>query len=114
MVAYLTLFSVEKCNLPCLFPLSLNIINDVFFVIISVECAIQGAEMNGIHQNGKDRSFEKTFPGCLGRMVNLFDLNGAVAGNRLLTDKSHQDGAYSFLFSCTTCLYFPGGKLGHL
>ncbi|XP_022849462.1 uncharacterized protein LOC111371625 isoform X1 [Olea europaea var. sylvestris] len=58
-----------------------------------VECAIQGAEMNGIHQNGKDRSFEKTFPGCLGRMVNLFDLNGAVAGNRLLTDKSHQDGS---------------------
>ncbi|CAI9776635.1 unnamed protein product [Fraxinus pennsylvanica] len=49
--------------------------------------------MNGIHQNGKNRSFEKTFPGCLGRMVNLFDLNGAVAGNRLLTDKPHRDGS---------------------
>ncbi|KAL2488052.1 hypothetical protein Fot_41344 [Forsythia ovata] len=49
--------------------------------------------MNGIHQNGKNRSFEKTFPGCLGRMVNFFDLNGGVAGNRLLTDKPHRDGS---------------------
>ncbi|CAI9770615.1 unnamed protein product [Fraxinus pennsylvanica] len=61
--------------------------------LLEVECAIPVIEMNGSHQNGKTRSFEKTFPGCLGRMVNFFDLNGAVAGNRLLTDKPHRDGS---------------------
>lgn len=47
--------------------------------------------MNGVHLSGKNGNFEKTFPGCLG-MVNLFDLNVGMAGNRLLTDKSHRDG----------------------
>lgn len=46
--------------------------------------------MNGI-QNRKGQNIEK-FPGCLGRMVNLFDLNTGVPGNRLLTDKPHQNG----------------------
>ncbi|XP_059660218.1 uncharacterized protein LOC132306712 [Cornus florida] len=46
--------------------------------------------MNGI-QNGKTRNLEKPFPGCLGRMVNLFDFGAGVAGNRLLTDKPHRD-----------------------
>ncbi|XP_019165808.1 PREDICTED: uncharacterized protein LOC109161751 isoform X2 [Ipomoea nil] len=46
-------------------------------------------------QNGKNRGLEKPIPGCLGRMVNLFDLNGGVAGNRLLTDKPHRDGSLS-------------------
>ncbi|GFZ20173.1 methyl-coenzyme M reductase II subunit gamma, putative [Actinidia rufa] len=48
--------------------------------------------MNGI-QNGKTRSLEKPFPGCLGRVVNLFDLSTGVAGNRLLMDKPHRDGS---------------------
>uniref|UniRef100_A0A5B7A9J7 DUF4378 domain-containing protein n=2 Tax=Davidia involucrata TaxID=16924 RepID=A0A5B7A9J7_DAVIN len=48
--------------------------------------------MNGI-QNGKTRNPDKPFPGCLGRMVNLFDLSTGVAGNRLLTDKPHRDGS---------------------
>ncbi|XP_044503679.1 uncharacterized protein LOC123224172 isoform X2 [Mangifera indica] len=30
--------------------------------------------------------------GCLGRMVNLFDLGTGVPGNRLLTDKQHHEG----------------------
>ncbi|XWS76155.1 hypothetical protein CRYUN_Cryun01aG0152100 [Craigia yunnanensis] len=47
--------------------------------------------MNGI-QNRKGQNIEK-FPGCLGRMVNLFDLNTGVPGNRLLTDKLHRDGS---------------------
>ncbi|CAN4093274.1 unnamed protein product [Withania somnifera] len=50
--------------------------------------------MNGF-QNGKSRSHDKLSPGCLGRMVNLFDLNSGVAGNRLLTDKPHRDGPLS-------------------
>lgn len=44
--------------------------------------------MNGI-QNRKFHTTEKPFPGCLGRMVNLFDLSSGVPGNRLLTDKPH-------------------------
>nr|XP_009780627.1 PREDICTED: uncharacterized protein LOC104229654 isoform X2 [Nicotiana sylvestris] len=44
--------------------------------------------MNGF-QNGKNSNLDKPFPGCLGRMVNLFDLNSVVAGNRMLTDKPH-------------------------
>ncbi|XP_059626124.1 uncharacterized protein LOC132269103 isoform X2 [Cornus florida] len=46
--------------------------------------------MNGI-QNGKSNNLEKSFPGCLGRMVNLFDLSTGVSGNRLLADKPYCD-----------------------
>lgn len=41
---------------------------------------------------------EKPFPGCLGRMVNLFDLSAGVSRNKLLTDKPHRDGDYSLYF----------------
>ncbi|XVF72142.1 hypothetical protein PTKIN_Ptkin12aG0096400 [Pterospermum kingtungense] len=47
--------------------------------------------MNGI-ENRKGQNIEK-FPGCLGRMVNLFDLSTGVPGNCLLTDKPHQNGS---------------------
>ncbi|XP_031112169.1 uncharacterized protein LOC116016147 [Ipomoea triloba] len=57
-------------------------------------CKYMQAEMYAV-QNGKNRGLEKPIPGCLGRMVNLFDLNGSVAGNRLLTDKPHRDGSLS-------------------
>ncbi|XAR58691.1 hypothetical protein NMG60_11014183 [Bertholletia excelsa] len=48
--------------------------------------------MNGI-QNSRSRNLEKPFPGCLGRMVNFFDLSTGVTGSRLLTDKPHRDGS---------------------
>ncbi|KAJ9565007.1 hypothetical protein OSB04_000973 [Centaurea solstitialis] len=44
-------------------------------------------------QNGKNRNPEKPIPGCLGRMVNLFDMNNVVGGNRLLTDTPYHDGS---------------------
>ncbi|XP_031122250.1 uncharacterized protein LOC116025234 [Ipomoea triloba] len=47
--------------------------------------------MNGI-QKGKTRNLKEPFPGCLGRMVNLFDLNIGVPGNKLLTENPYQDG----------------------
>lgn len=53
----------------------------------------QVLKMNGI-QNRKALNGEKPFPGCLGRMVNLFDLSTGVAGNRLLTDRPHHDGKF--------------------
>ncbi|KAJ1387218.1 DUF3741-associated sequence motif [Sesbania bispinosa] len=48
--------------------------------------------MNGV-QNRRVHNVEKPFPGCLGRMVNLFDLTAGVNGNRLLTDKPHHDAS---------------------
>lgn len=39
----------------------------------------------------KAQNREKPLPGCLGRMVNLFDLSTGVAGNRMLADKPYQD-----------------------
>lgn len=58
-----------------------------------VNCVVSGDEMNGF-QNGKNSNLDKPFPGCLGRMVNLFDLNSGVAGNRMLTDKPHGDNKF--------------------
>ncbi|KAL5859952.1 hypothetical protein ACOSQ4_001248 [Xanthoceras sorbifolium] len=50
--------------------------------------------MNGIQsRKSQNVNIDKQFPGCLGRMVNLFDLSMGVSGNRLLTDKPHYDGA---------------------
>ncbi|XP_023635647.1 uncharacterized protein LOC17880844 isoform X2 [Capsella rubella] len=40
----------------------------------------------------KGQNIESPVPGCLGKMVNLFDLGTAVNGNKLLTDKPHRDG----------------------
>ena len=58
-----------------------------FFILV--------AEMSGI-RNSKTRDFEKPFPGCLGRMVNLFELSASMHGNRMLTDRPHQDGEVFF------------------
>ncbi|XP_004493852.1 uncharacterized protein [Cicer arietinum] len=47
--------------------------------------------MNDV-QNRRVHNDDKPFPGCLGRMVNLFDLTVVtVNGNKLLTDKPHRD-----------------------
>ncbi|KAK9067511.1 hypothetical protein SSX86_011622 [Deinandra increscens subsp. villosa] len=51
-----------------------------------------GIQMSWI-QSGKSRNPEKPISGCLGRMVNLFDLNTSVGGNKLLTDRPHHDGS---------------------
>ncbi|KAA0037896.1 DUF3741 domain-containing protein/DUF4378 domain-containing protein [Cucumis melo var. makuwa] len=47
--------------------------------------------MNGI-QRRKVGNDEKPFPGCLGRMVNLFDLSTGISRNKLLTDAPHREG----------------------
>ncbi|CAL0310413.1 unnamed protein product [Lupinus luteus] len=47
--------------------------------------------MNEI-QRRKVQNVEKPFPGCLGRMVNLFDFS-PVTGNRLLTNQPHHDAS---------------------
>ncbi|KAD4584398.1 hypothetical protein E3N88_21999 [Mikania micrantha] len=44
-------------------------------------------------QNEKRRNPEKPVSGCLGRMMNLFDLNTSVRGNKLLTETPHHDGS---------------------
>ncbi|OIW05073.1 hypothetical protein TanjilG_06209 [Lupinus angustifolius] len=47
--------------------------------------------MNEI-QRRKVQNVEKPLPGCLGRMVNLFDFSH-VTGNRLLTNQPHHDAS---------------------
>lgn len=44
-------------------------------------------------QSGKNRHPEKQVSGCLGRMVNMFDLSNGTGGKKLLTDKPHHDGS---------------------
>lgn len=51
--------------------------------------------MKGMHSS-KAHNVDKPFPGCLGRMVNLFDLSSGFSGNKLLTDKPHRDGNFSY------------------
>jgi hypothetical protein len=31
------------------------------------------------------------FPGCLGRMINMFDLSNGVVATKMLTEKAHRD-----------------------
>lgn len=64
-----------------------------------------GVKMNGIQsRKAQNINVDKQFPGCLGRMVNLFDMSTSVSGNRLLTDKPHYDGDY---FSLCSIRLFP-------
>ncbi|KAI7752877.1 hypothetical protein M8C21_011593 [Ambrosia artemisiifolia] len=45
------------------------------------------------NQNYTNKNSQSPIPGCLGRMVNLFDLNTSLGGNRLLTEKPHYQGS---------------------
>ncbi|KAF6144356.1 hypothetical protein GIB67_024583 [Kingdonia uniflora] len=52
-----------------------------------------GTEMSEI-QNKRARYLEKSYPGCLGRMVNMFDFGpGVTTLNKMLTEKAHRDGS---------------------
>ena len=52
--------------------------------------------MNGF-QNPQAHNIEKPFPGCLGRVVNLFDQSAGIPENRLLANKPHGAGEIPFL-----------------
>ncbi|XP_076958638.1 uncharacterized protein LOC143634436 [Bidens hawaiensis] len=43
--------------------------------------------------NERNKNIGSPIPGCLGRMVNLFDLNTSLGTNKLLTDKPHYEGS---------------------
>ena len=60
--------------------------------------------MKEVRRRKARNKMEKPFPGCLGRMVNLFDLSAGVSSNKLLTDKPHRDGDFPFLFCQLLCL----------
>ncbi|KAI3732731.1 hypothetical protein L1987_63938 [Smallanthus sonchifolius] len=64
----------------------------VLFSIHDSHTESPGMKMSWI-QNGKSRNPEKPISGCLGRMVNLFDLNTGVGGNKLLTENPHHYGS---------------------
>jgi hypothetical protein len=39
------------------------------------------------------------FPGCLGRVINMFDLSNGVVATKMLTEKAHRDGTcFSYAF----------------
>lgn len=59
--------------------------------LITDSCETAGTKMNEL-RGRKVQKIESPIPGCLGKMVNLFDLGTAVNGNKLLTDKPHRDG----------------------
>lgn len=43
------------------------------------------------------------FPGCLGRVINMFDLSNGVVATKMLTEKAHRDGMpllCSFILCC--------------
>ncbi|XP_031404907.1 uncharacterized protein LOC116213909 [Punica granatum] len=61
-------------------------------------------------QNNKSHKNDKQFPGCLGRMVNLFDLSAGVSANRLLTDKPHRDGLSRSRSDVARILGTPAGN----
>lgn len=44
------------------------------------------------YKNTRAYKIDKQVPGCLGRMVNLFDVSAGVSANKLLTDKTHLEG----------------------
>ncbi|GMI73524.1 TON1 Recruiting Motif 20 [Hibiscus trionum] len=68
--------------------------------------------MNGI-QNRKGQNIEK-FPGCLGRMVNLFDFNLGVPRNSLLSDKPHRDDGSSLTRSQSDLVRMASPTFGDL
>ena len=56
------------------------------------------------HETKQDLQVLVPFPGCLGRMINMFDLSNGVVATKMLTEKAHRDGTYfSYPF-----LLFPG------
>ena len=53
--------------------------------------------MNGF-QNRKGQDLQKPLPGCMGKMINIFDLSTGMPRTKLLTEKPHQDGNFSLEF----------------
>ncbi|KAJ0967377.1 hypothetical protein J5N97_024294 [Dioscorea zingiberensis] len=44
-------------------------------------------------QNRRRPESQKQLPGCMGRMMNMFDLSAGMPGTKLLTDRAHRDGS---------------------
>lgn len=84
--------------------------NEERVIIDVLECSFAGINMNAIHHDHKNCKFEETYAGCLGRMVNLLESNIGVPANRLLNDKMHGDGTYSF-YSFVLCFFSSFKKL---
>ncbi|CAN6273976.1 unnamed protein product [Urochloa humidicola] len=43
------------------------------------------------HKRKQDLQVLAPFPGCLGRMINMFDLSNGVVATKMLTEKAHRD-----------------------
>jgi hypothetical protein len=55
--------------------------------------------MKGAHPQDRKQKSKKQdlqvlapYPGCLGRVINMFDLSNGVVATKMLTEKAHRDG----------------------
>jgi hypothetical protein len=44
------------------------------------------------HRKKQDLQVLPPFPGCLGRVINMFDLGNGVVATKMLTEKAHREG----------------------
>ncbi|KAJ0970374.1 hypothetical protein J5N97_023251 [Dioscorea zingiberensis] len=51
-----------------------------------------GLEMNEFQKRRQMQS-QQQHPGCMGRMINMFDLNAGMPRTKLLTDRAHRDAS---------------------
>lgn len=61
------------------------------------------------------RNSVKQQPGCMGRMVKLFDMDDDTAGNKLLMDRPYIDGKlfcsnFQFQTLCNSCYSFSNER----
>uniref|UniRef100_A0A1D1XKH1 Glutamate--tRNA ligase 1 n=1 Tax=Anthurium amnicola TaxID=1678845 RepID=A0A1D1XKH1_9ARAE len=49
--------------------------------------------MNEFQNRKVVRDLQKPIPGCMGRIVNILDLNAGTTGKKMLTDRANRDGS---------------------
>ncbi|GJM87344.1 hypothetical protein PR202_ga03288 [Eleusine coracana subsp. coracana] len=52
---------------------------------------MKGVQDNKRHKKKQDLQVLAPFPGCLGRVINMFDLSNGVVATKMLTEKAHRD-----------------------
>lgn len=61
---------------------------------------MKGVQDNKRHKKKQDLQVLAPFPGCLGRVINMFDLSSGVVATKMLTEKAHRDGTkFSYTFT---------------
>jgi hypothetical protein len=56
--------------------------------------AMKGAQDRKQKNKKQDLQVLSSYPGCLGRVINMFDLGNGVVATKMLTEKAHRDGMF--------------------